>query len=288
LRRKIEFLLLNKNLLMAYDLLLCVLVYVVSIMNYYYFSNQFIQGLSGAVLCCFIPGYFLLCFIYPSAKNMSFSFRALLSFPLSVATVGIFGFASGASLFNWNMSSVSFYIFFGIFIFIFFICISFVRIRTKSKVLNYQHILFQIRAIRKSQRVTIGITFFIVIATAMVILNPSSDSMPSQIYVVGLDGKVDSLPSKFTDNKPIEFLLGVKNHTGNDQAFLVEVSVNNTIIHSIVSPTLKDGDEWNSKVWLDKPIKNRSGASSWQKIDLHLRDSSQKKALGAVYFWVLF
>ena len=136
------------------------------------------------------------------------------------------------------------------------------------------------------QRITIGITSLVVITMIIFILSPSSNTLSSQIHVVGLDGKVDSLPSEFTDNNPIEFLLGVKNNTDKNQDFIIEIILGDTVIQSIDSPTLKDKHDWTYKVILNKPADKYADRIRCQKLELLLKDDAQSNVISSVYFWV--
>ena len=276
----------SKNSLLGHDLLLCGLVYVTSVINYYNFSIQFIQALSGVLLYCFVPGYLLLCLVFLSKKDISFSLRILLSFPLSIAIVGITGFLFGSQFLPWKMSSESFFISLGIFILFFSLSIYSLRLWYKIDFFNCQDVINLFREIPFFQRITIGITSLVVITMIIFILSPSSNTLSSQIHVVGLDGKVDSLPSEFTDNNPIEFLLGVSNNTAKNQDFIVEIILGDTVIQSIESPILKSEHEWIHKVILDKPVDNYPEMIRWQKLEFLLKEEIQNDAISSIYFWV--
>lgn len=198
-------------------------------------DSSIIRPILGFILVLFLPGYLLICALFPNINDLSGIERIALSFGLSIAVVPLLGLILNYT--PWGIRLIPILTILSLFCIVLLIIAYYQRSKLKEEerfsvpFKDYAASLtneFLRPGTRLDKILTVILVISIIIAASMiiyVITTPKIGEKFTEFYILDSNGKVDNYPVDLVIGVPFELIVGIVNHEYNDINYTMQVEL---------------------------------------------------------------
>ncbi len=110
----------------------------------------------------------------------------------------------------------------------------------------------------------------------------ATEAPHTEFYVLGRDGRPDSLPGLLTVGQETPVTIGITNREGEEKLYALTVSINGAPAQPVAGVRLSPGQRWQRPFAL---VPQRAGAKQLVEFDLHM-EGAAGRAYRSLYVWV--
>ncbi len=242
-------------------------------------------------LLLFLPGYALICTIFPKKSELSGIERFTLSIGLSIAITVFDGFA--ISVTPWRFRPMPIVFSLSAITTFFVLVATLVRLRISSNeryYFDFSTISEFIRSIREDKEpasdiekaLIIALIGSIIIASGMFIYAKLTfkEERFTALYILGKGGKAENYPTELYLLEPTPIIVGVENYEHALVNYTLQVKLGGYLLHE-QRITLKHGEKWEDKVNVTpKHVGKR------MKLEFLLYKENNPSVYRSVHLWV--
>ena len=222
-------------------------------------DSSIIRAILGLIFVLFLPGYLLICALFPKKNNLSGIERIALSFGLSIAVVPLLGLVLNYT--PWGIRLVPILTILSFFCIVLLIIAYYQRSKLKEEerfsvpFKDYAASLsneFLRPGTKLDKILTVILVISIIIAAGMiiyVITTPKIGEKFTEFYILDTNDKADNYPVDLVIGVPFELIVGIVNHEYNDINYTMQVEQAADILTS-QQFRLSHNETWEEKIVL--------------------------------------